>query len=347
MIFSNLRRHLWSDSSLNMKVLVTGGAGYIGSVCVEELVKAGHEVEIIDNLVEGFREAVVPQAKLHVGCLSHRDWVFEKLRSIQPQAVIHFAALAKVGESMVQPEKYFANNVSAGLNLVDACVDSSVKKIVFSSTCATYGIPTYVPLNEEHPQNPINPYGESKLMFEKVLRWYHEIHGLQYVAFRYFNAAGSGENRGQSHREMSHLIPNVLQVALGQKDHCKVLGTDYPTPDGTCIRDYIHICDLASAHIKAIESESTGCFNLGTGRGYSVREVIQTCEKVTGQSIACVEQARRAGDPPELVADPSKAQNTFSWKAQCSALEEIIASAWKWHKENPHGYPSASESAQS
>jgi UDP-glucose 4-epimerase len=265
-----------------MKVLVTGGAGYIGSVCVEELVKAGHEVEIIDNLVEGFREAVIPQAKLHVGCLSNRDWTFDTVQSIQPQAVIHFAALAKVGESMALPEKYFANNVSAGLHLVDACVASKVRKIVFSSTCATYGIPQYVPLNEEHPQNPINPYGESKLMFEKILKWYQDIHGLQYVAFRYFNAAGAGENRGQSQREMSHLIPNVLQVALGQKDHCNILGTDYPTQDGTCIRDYIHIKDLATAHIKAIESDATGCYNLGTGKGYSVREVIQTCERITG-----------------------------------------------------------------
>ena len=330
-----------------MKVLVTGGAGYIGSVCVEELVKAQHEVEIIDNLVEGFREAVVPQATLHVGCLSNRDWVFDTIQSIQPQAVIHFAALAKVGESMVLPEKYFANNVSAGLNLVDACVASKVKKIVFSSTCATYGIPKYVPLNEEHPQNPINPYGDSKLMFEKILKWYQDIHGLQFVAFRYFNAAGAGENRGQSQREMSHLIPNVLQVALGQKDHCNILGTDYPTPDGTCIRDYIHIKDLASAHIKAIESDATGYYNLGTGKGYSVREVIQTCERITGKSIACQEQTRRAGDPPELVADPSKAQTTFDWKAEQSALEDIIASAWKWHSENPHGYPSASEPTQS
>lgn len=330
-----------------MKVLVTGGAGYIGSVCVEELVKAGHEVEIIDNLVEGFREAVIPQAKLHVGCLSNRDWTFDTVQSIQPQAVIHFAALAKVGESMALPEKYFANNVSAGLHLVDACVASKVRKIVFSSTCATYGIPQYVPLNEEHPQNPINPYGESKLMFEKILKWYQDIHGLQYVAFRYFNAAGAGENRGQSQREMSHLIPNVLQVALGQKDHCNILGTDYPTQDGTCIRDYIHIKDLATAHIKAIESDATGCYNLGTGKGYSVREVIQTCERITEKSITCHEQPRRAGDPPELVADPSKAQSTFGWKAQQSDLEDIIASAWKWHSEHPNGYPSASKPAPS
>lgn len=326
--------------------MVTGGAGYIGSVCVEELIKAGHQVEVIDSLAEGFREALVPQAKLHVGCLSNRDWVFDKMHSILPQAVIHFAALAKVGESMVLPEKYFANNVSAGLNLVDACVASKVKKIVFSSTCATYGIPDYVPLDEEHPQSPINPYGESKLIFEKILRWYQEIHGLQYVAFRYFNAAGAAENRGQSHREMSHLIPSVLQVVLGQKDHCDILGTDYPTPDGTCIRDYIHIKDLAEAHIKAIESDATGFYNLGTGSGYSVREVIQACEKITGKPIKCQDKPRRDGDPQELVADPSKAQNTFGWKAHQSSLDEIIASAWKWHSENPQGYLATSEPAQ-
>ena len=329
-----------------MKVLVTGGAGYIGSVCVEELIKKGHQVEIIDSLIEGFREAVVPEAKLHVGCLSHRDWLFETVRTIQPDAVIHFAALAKVGESMEQPGKYFANNVNYGLNLVDACVDSKVKKIVFSSTCATYGIPTYVPLDEKHPQSPINPYGESKLIFEKILKWYQELHGLQYVAFRYFNAAGAAENRGQSQREMSHIIPNVLKVALGQKENCAIFGTDYPTPDGTCIRDYIHIIDLASAHIKAIESDATGCYNLGIGRGHSVREVIQTCEKVTGKSIACIEKSRREGDPPELVADPRKAHEAFGWKARIVELEDIIRSAWEWHVSHPNGYPSATNPPQ-
>ncbi|MDA7617780.1 UDP-glucose 4-epimerase GalE [Verrucomicrobia bacterium] len=327
-----------------MKVLVTGGAGYIGSVCVEELVRAGHDVTVIDDLVEGFREAVVPEATLHVGCLSQRAWVMEKLETLQPEAVIHFAALAKVGESMEKPGKYFSNNVSAGLNLLDACVASKVRKLVFSSTCATYGIPQYVPLDESHPQNPINPYGESKRMFEGILKWYEEIHGLAYVAFRYFNAAGAAENRGQSHREMSHLIPNILQVALGQKEACHILGTDYPTPDGTGIRDYIHILDLADAHIKAIASEATGCFNLGTGRGHSVREVIQTCERVTGKTIPCVEKARREGDPPELVAAPAKARETFGWKARFTDLEDIVASAWKWHQSHPQGYPSAAGS---
>jgi len=329
-----------------MKVLVTGGAGYIGSVCVQELVKAGHEVHIIDNLVEGFREAVIPEATLHVGCLSQRDWVMDRLKAIQPEGVIHFAALARVGESMQHPGRYFINNVSAGINLVDACVANQVRKFVFSSTCATYGIPTSVPINEEHPQNPINAYGESKLMFEKVLKWYNELHGLKFVAFRYFNAAGASEELGQSHRNMTHLIPNLLKVVQGQKDHCRIFGTDYPTPDGTCIRDYVHLLDLADAHIKAIESESTGFFNLGTGRGYSVREVIQACEKVTGQKIKCLESPRREGDPSELVADPRKAEQSLGWKAQYVDLETIVASAWKWHQAHPNGYPSASETPE-
>jgi UDP-glucose 4-epimerase len=328
-----------------MKVLVTGGAGYIGSVCVQELIQAGHEVDIIDNLSEGFREAVAPEAKLHVGCLSQKGWVHELMGSIQPEAVIHFAALAKVGESMAQPERYFANNVSWGLHLLDACVAHKVHKIVFSSTCATYGMPKRTPMDEEHPQAPINPYGESKLLFEKILHWYQSIHGLKRVIFRYFNACGAMPGRGQSHREMSHLIPNVLKVALGQRESVDILGTDYPTPDGTGIRDYIHIQDLATAHIKAIECEATGAFNLGTGKGHSVKEVIQAAERVTGKSIAAVEKPRRDGDPSELFADPRKAEQILGWKAQHTNLETIIESAWDWHVSHPNGYPSASQPA--
>ena len=328
-----------------MKVLVTGGAGYIGSVCVQELIQAGHEVDIIDNLSEGFREAVAPEARLHVGCLSQKDWIHELMGSIQPEAVIHFAALAKVGESMVQPERYFANNVSWGLHLLDSCVAHNVNKIVFSSTCATYGMPMRTPMDEEHPQAPINPYGESKLLFEKILHWYQSIHGLKRVIFRYFNACGAMPRRGQSQREMSHLIPNVLKVALGQRESVDILGTDYPTPDGTGIRDYIHIQDLATAHIKAIECEATGAFNLGTGKGHSVKEVIQAAERVTGKSIAAVEKPRRDGDPSELFADPRKAEQILGWKAQHTDLEAIIESAWNWHVSHPNGYPSASQPA--
>jgi len=326
-----------------MKVLVTGGAGYIGSVCVEELIKAGHDVDIIDNLSEGFREAVVPEARLHVGCLSQKTWIQDLVGSVKPEAVIHFAALAKVGESMEKPEKYFTNNVSWGLHLLDACVAHQVQKIVFSSTCATYGMPQYTPMDEDHPQAPINPYGESKLIFEKILRWYQEIHELNHVVFRYFNACGAVENRGQSHREMSHLIPNVLKVALGQRESVDILGTDYPTPDGTGIRDYIHIQDLATAHIKAIECDATGAFNLGTGKGHSVQEVIKAAERVTGKTIQAVAKPRREGDPSELFANPQKAEEALGWKAQHTNLEAIIESAWKWHVSHPEGYPSASQ----
>ena len=328
-----------------MKVLVTGGAGYIGSVCVQELILAGHEVDIIDNLSEGFREAVAPEARLHVGCLSQKDWVLELMGSIQPEAVIHFAALAKVEESMAQPERYFVNNVSWGLHLLNACVAHKVHKIVFSSTCATYGMPKRTPMDENHVQAPINPYGESKLAFERILNWYQSIRKLKRVIFRYFNACGAMPNRGQSHREMSHLIPNILKVVLGQRESVNIFGTDYPTRDGTSIRDYIHIQDLAMAHIKAIECDVTGAFNLGTGKGHSVKEVIQAAERVTGKTIAAIEKPRRDGDPSELFADPRKAEQLLGWKAQHTDLEAIIESAWNWHVSHPNGYPSASQPA--
>jgi len=243
-----------------------------------------------------------------------------------------------VGESMVNPGKYFRNNVANGLKLLEASIQARVKKFVFSSTCATYGPPDRVPMTEELPQRPINPYGESKLMFERMLRWYHQIHGLEFVAFRYFNAAGASPKLGEHHRTETHLIPNVLKVPLGQAKHCEIYGTDYPTPDGTCIRDYIHIIDLAQAHILALEPGKQGFYNLGNGDGYSVRQVIHACEEITGTKIPAVEKPRRPGDPPKLVASAQKAIQELGWKPKYPKLEDIISTAWDWHKARPSGY---------
>ena len=269
-----------------MNVFVTGGAGYIGSICTEELLNAGHTVTVYDNLSEGHRSAVDSRARFVLGRPEEPDDIACALKASGAEAVVHFAASALVGESMTNPGKYFRNNVCNGLSLLNAAVAARVKKFVFSSTCATYGPPERMPMTEDLPQKPINPYGESKLMFERMLHWYRELHGLEFVAFRYFNAAGASKKFGEHHRTETHLIPNVLQVTLGKAKECRIFGTDYPTPDGTCIRDYIH---------------------MGNGGGYSVRQVIQMCEKVTGRNIPAVEKARRPGDPPKLVAAADKA----------------------------------------
>ncbi len=321
-----------------MNVFVTGGAGYIGSVCVEELLNAGHVVTVFDNLTEGHRSAVDARAKFLHGDLADRELVARSLADAHAEAIIHFAANALVGESMQNPGKYFRNNVAHGLNLLDAAVTARVRKFVFSSTCATYGVPETMPMDESLPQRPVNPYGESKLMFEKMLLWYQQIHGLEFVAFRYFNAAGASRKFGEHHRIETHLIPNVLKVALGQRSQCEIFGTDYPTPDGTCIRDYIHIADLALAHMLALAPGKAGFFNLGNGSGYSVREVIRTCEQVSGQPIKTVEQPRRPGDPPRLVAAADKAFQTLGWQPKFPKLEDIVATAWDWHKRHPQGY---------
>ena len=321
-----------------MKVFVTGGAGYIGSVCVEQLLDAGHAVTVFDNLTEGHRSAVDPRATLIVGDLQQRCDIEDAMEKTRPDAVMHFAANALVGESMTNPSKYFRNNVSGGIHLLDAMVGTGCKRFVFSSTCATFGVPDRMPIDETQTQQPINPYGESKLMFEKILRWYDEIHGLRYVALRYFNAAGASGRFGEDHRIETHLIPNVLRVALGQKSHVEIFGTDYPTPDGTCIRDYIHILDLAQAHMLALTAPKSAKYNLGTGGGTSVREIIATCEKVTGKKIAVLEKPRRPGDPPRLIAGSEKVRAELGWKPQFQDVEKIIASAWAWHLVNPNGY---------
>lgn len=322
-----------------MNVFVTGGAGYIGSICVEELINAGHQVTVFDNLTEGHRSAVDRRATFVEGDLKDQDVINNAVKESGAEAVMHFAANALVGESMENPGKYFTNNVGNGVKLLEACKGAGVKKFVFSSTCATYGPPERVPMTEDLPQRPINPYGESKLMFEKVLQWYKHLHGIEFVALRYFNAAGATQQFGEDHRCETHLIPNVLKVALGQKPHCEIYGTDYPTPDGTCIRDYIHIVDLAQAHILALAPDKRGFFNLGNGDGYSVREVIRMCQEVSGKKITSIEKPRRPGDPPKLVASAYKAKLELGWRPRLPKLAEIVHSAWQWHVKFPNGYP--------
>ena len=321
-----------------MKILVAGGAGYIGSICAELLLDEGHEVAVFDNLTEGHRRAVDPRANLVEGDLSERDEVEAALAQLQPDAVMHFAASALVGESMENPSKYFRNNIGNGLNLLDAMVATGVKRLVFSSTCATFGPPERVPIDETSPQRPINPYGESKLAFEHILHWYDQIHDLKFVALRYFNAAGASENFGEDHRTETHLIPNVLKVALGQRRHVEIFGTDYETPDGTCIRDYIHILDLSRAHILALDAPKSEFYNLGTGGGSSVRDVIESCRKITARKIPIVEKPRRAGDPPRLIAASEKIQRELGWSPRFQRLDAIVESAWKWHQKFPNGY---------
>lgn len=321
-----------------MKILVVGGAGYIGSICTELLLDEGHEAAVFDNLSEGHRRAIDPRARFIQGDLADRKQIEAALSSARPDAVMHFAASALVAESMQDPSKYFRNNISNGLNLLDGMVAAQVNRIVFSSTCAIFGPPEHVPINETAPARPINPYGESKLAFEKILRWYDQIHGLKFVSLRYFNAAGASGKFGEDHRLETHLIPNVLKVALGQKAHIEIFGADYETPDGTCIRDYIHIVDLARAHILALGAAGSEFYNLGTGGGSSVREVIAACRKITGRNIDTIEKPRRAGDPPRLIASSEKIKTELGWQPKFQSLDRIIESAWNWHQKFPHGY---------
>lgn len=322
-----------------MNVLVTGGAGYIGSVCVEHLLNAGHQVTVYDDLSEGHRSAVDVRAAFVAGQPEREGDVLEAVRRVRPDAILHFAASALVGESMANPGKYFRNNVVNSLRWLDAAVACGVRKFVFSSTCAVYGPPERLPMTEDLPTRPINPYGESKLMVERMLHWYEQRYGLECVIFRYFNAAGATERFGEHHRIETHLIPNVLKVALGRAPHCEVYGTDYPTPDGTCIRDYVHVSDLAQAHMLGLEPGRRGIYNLGNGDGFSVREVIAACEKVTGRAIPVIVKPRRPGDPPKLVAAAQKAARELGWQPRIPKLQDIIATAWAWHQKHPDGYP--------
>ena len=321
-----------------MKIVLTGGSGYIGSVTTELLCDDGHEVVVFDNLERGHREAVDPRARLVVGDLREPLAIRELMAAVKPDAVVHFAAYALVGESMQNPHLYFENNVGGGLNLLDALLRTGVPKIIFSSTCATYGQPETMPMTEALPQRPTNPYGESKLMFETALRWEQERRGLRPVFLRYFNACGATEKYGEDHEPETHLIPNVLKVALGQSPAVPVFGGDYPTPDGTCIRDYIHIADLARAHILALDQDVAGPFNLGTGTGFSVQQVVETCRAVTGHPIPVAVSPRRPGDPACLVAGADKAKAVLGWNPRYPDLRTIVQHAWDWHRAHPRGY---------
>ena len=317
-------------------VLVTGGAGYIGSHTCKALAAAGYLPVALDSLVHGHRWAVRWGPFEHAD-LADRDGVERVLRERRIGAVVHFAAYAYVGESMTDPGKYFRNNVANTLNLLEAMRVAGVEQIVFSSTCATYGVPDAVPIAEDHPQRPVNPYGESKLFIERALYWHGVAHGLRWMALRYFNAAGADPDGeiGEDHDPETHLIPLAIETALGRRHELQVMGTDYPTPDGTAIRDFVHVTDLADAHVRALrhlEREgASGALNLGTGSGHSVREVIAMVERVSGRAVNARNAPRRAGDPPALVAAPGRARELLGWEPQWSSLESIVQTAYRWH----------------
>lgn len=321
-----------------MRILITGGAGYIGSVTAKHVLDAGHSVVVFDSLELGHREAVDPRADLIVGDLRNADDILKAMESVRPDAVMHFAAYALVGESSTNPGKYFRNNDCGGINLADAMLACGVKRIVFSSTCATYGQPDVMPITEETPQCPTNPYGQSKFIYEQMLTWYAKIHGFRPVFLRYFNACGAAGDLGEDHAIETHIIPNVLKVPLGKRDHVDVFGDDYATPDGTCVRDYIHVSDLARAHLLALTSDFVGAVNLGTGNGFSVKQIIEAARAVTGHSIPAVIGPRRPGDPDFLVSDPSKALRELGWKAEYVDPVAIIKTAWEWQQRHPNGY---------
>lgn len=330
-----------------MKILVLGGAGYIGSHTVYRLIEQGNKVVVFDNFETGYYEAIHPDAEVYEGDLRNRadiDNVFDKESDID--AVIHFAANSLVGESMVKPLKYYDNNICGTKVLLESMVAHNINRIVFSSTAATYGEPIHTPILENDPTNPTNCYGETKRAMERMFYWTEHAHGMKYVSLRYFNACGAhiSGKIGEAHNPESHLIPIILQTANGTRDHISIFGTDYDTPDGTCIRDYIHVTDLAQAHILAVEYLINGgesdIFNLGNGVGFSVKEVIETAKKVTGKEIKVVEENRRAGDPAVLIASSEKAKKVLGWNPQYNELSTIIETAWKWHSTHPNGYKS-------
>ncbi len=325
-----------------MKVLVVGGAGYVGSHAVRALEESGHAAWVLDNLYQGHRGAV-PEGRLIEGDLLRPDDLAKALDKTGAEAVMHFAALSLVGESVTEPAKYYQNNVVGTLNLLEAMREREIWRIVFSSTAATYGTPDISPIPESAPQVPINPYGRTKLAIEQALESYAEAYDFGFAALRYFNAAGADKSGeiGEDHAPETHLIPIVLQVANDQREHVTIYGDDYSTPDGTCIRDYIHVEDLCAAHVTALERLEPGAamkLNLGTGRGFSVKEVIASCRRVTGHEIPAIVGDRRAGDPAELVADSSQAQQLLDWKPKFTTVDEVVASAWQWHESHPRGF---------
>ena len=326
-----------------MAILVTGGAGYIGSHCVASLLEAGADVAVVDDLSKGHR-AALKGGRLYVGNVGERTFLREVFQKESIEAVIHFAAYSLVGESMDVPERYFRNNVTAGLSLIETMIEFQVPYLVFSSTAATYGEPEHIPIVETDRQLPTNPYGESKLIVEHMLRWCDQAHGLKFCALRYFNVAGAWHDGsiGEDHRPETHLIPVILQVAQGKRERLSLYGADYPTRDGTCVRDYIHVEDLIDAHLLALDylkqgNPSAAC-NLGNGQGFSNREIIEAARKVTGHPIPVTEAPRRPGDPATLIASSRKAMEVLRWQPKHTGVEEIIASAWKWHAAHPNGY---------
>lgn len=327
-----------------MAVLVLGGAGYIGSHTVYELVDKGEDVVIVDNLQSGHKGAIHPKAAFLRGDVRDEAFLDQVFSGNAIDSVVHFAANSLVGESMVEPLKYFDNNVYGAMVLLRSMLKHDVKKIVFSSTAATYGEPENIPILESDPTRPRNPYGESKLMMETMFKWVDLANGLRFASLRYFNACGAHASGkiGEDHHPETHLIPILLQVANGTLAEARIFGDDYPTPDGTCIRDYIHVTDLARAHIRAVEYLRGGgesdIFNLGDGAGFSVREVVETCRRVTGHAIPAVVSPRRPGDPARLVASCEKAKTILNFKTECGGLEQIIATAWNWHKSHPTGF---------
>jgi UDP-glucose 4-epimerase len=327
-----------------MNILVTGAAGYIGSVITEKLVEQGNHVIALDNLSQGHKEAIVPEAEFIRGDLQDLQCLEQLFAGYKIDAVMHLAADALVGESMMDPSKYFQNNVFYGMNLLNTMIKHKVFKMIFSSSCSIYGEPEHIPIDENQPKNPINPYGESKLIFEKMLYWYAQVYELCSISLRYFNAAGATERLGEDHDPETHLIPIILKVALKQMDHIPVFGTDYPTKDGSCIRDYIHIADIARAHIIALEhlgnKPQYKAYNLGHGKGYSVLEVIEAVRRISNTEIPVSIRDRRKGDPAILIASSDHARKELGWKPDYPDLESIVSSAWDWKKKYPNGYNS-------
>jgi len=323
-----------------VRIFLTGGAGYIGSAAAAELLVAGHDVTVYDSLVTGHRNAVPPEARFIQADLADGQALQAELAGGHYEAVLHFAAFIEAGESMADPGKYFRNNLALSLDLLEACHRAGVPRFVLSSTAAVYRT-SDEPLTEDSPLGPANVYGQTKLMIEQALDWYHRIHGLHYAALRYFNAAGASAGRGEAHHSESHLIPLVLQVALGLRPEAHVFGDDYPTPDGTCIRDYIHVADLVAAHLLALDAldgRPRQIYNLGNGAGYSVRQVIDAARRVTGHPIPASIDPRRPGDPPRLVASSEKIRRELGWRPQHPSLDDILGSAWEWHRTHPRGY---------
>lgn len=322
-------------------VLVTGGAGYIGGVVTSQLLGRGYKVVVLDDLSNSCKASVAAKAKFVEGNIADRGLLDQILRENKIDAVMHFAAFIEAGESMKYPEKYFRNNTVNALTLLEAVIAHGVRRFVFSSTAALYGTPERTPIEETDKLQPTNAYGESKLLVERILDWMNRIHGLRYACLRYFNAAGAAGERGEDHHPESHLIPLILEVALGQRENIAIYGTDYSTPDGTCVRDYVHISDLSSAHLLALEAlreKEKLIYNLGNGKGFSVREVIETVRKVTGHAIPVKEASRRAGDPAVLVASSEKIKRELGWKPEYPGLDAIIRTAWEWRRQHPNGY---------